>query len=360
MVRWRPVVMGLLIAVVTATALGTVSAGAPGPAATLTVYGWSGDWDLWFQEWGAVFERQTGIKIRYVSGGGLEMFSRVVNERNSPRGDILLSSASYLFQAQNMGLLDPIDWSKVRSAAVVDGRFKFPYVAVFGFDIYELAYNYERVPESMKPTAWEDLADPRWAGKLLMRSPGSDLMAWIWMALEQRYGEEKAWEYMMAMFRNAKLWAATVGEVVQALSLGEAVVGPASIGHIMLATKQAGGTVKGSVPERDPILMLNGLAIIKNGPNRKQAEKFIDFFLDTYVQDFIMNRVGTSLAVNRTVKLANEDLVRIGLGGTPVEEVLKRAYLPDWTDWTQVDASGRTKLGKLSAELDIRAKNSSR
>jgi ABC-type Fe3+ transport system substrate-binding protein len=249
-----------------------------------------------------------------------------------------------------------IPWDQISNAAYVDDKFKFPSVSVFGYDIFQLAYNYKAVDAANVPKNWKDLAGPEWAGRVMMRSPQADLTAWIWFALNEEYGEEKAWEYLLGMFKNSKVWAGTVGEVVQGLSMGEVVVAPASIGHVMLSVQQAGGTIASSVPEINPVLMLNGLSLIKNGPNPEGAVAFINFFLDTYVQDFIMNIAGTSVAVNNRVELTNQDLVKVGLGGVSLEEVLERAFTPDWLYWTFVEENGNTRLGNLSLEIEARVR----
>lgn len=316
----------------------------------LVVYGWSGDWDLWFQEWGARFKQETGIEVQYVSGGGLEMLSRVIAEKDSPRADLLLSSGSYLYQLDNMGLLSPIPWDQVQNAADVDDRFKTESVAVFGYDVYHLAYNPNHVSDSEVPASWADLTKPEWKGRIIQRDPGSDLTAWVWMALADQYGEEKATETIVKMFENATSYASSVGTVVQELASGEVDVAPASIGHIMLAVQQAGGNVRSGMPDR-PILMYNGLGIIKNGPNQEAAVKFIDFFLGTYIQDFIMNKAGTSVAVNSKVKLTNTDLVDIGLGGISLDEVLAMAYTPDFAYWSETVDGDQTRLSALCAKL---------
>lgn len=326
------------------------------PGGTVTVYGWSGDWDLWFKNWGAVFEKETGIKVQYVSGDGLAMMSRVVAEKDKPRADLLLSSASYLYQLKNMGLLEKVPWDKVVNAADVDSRFKDDSVAIFGYDVYHLAYNPKKLKAEEVPKTWSDLANPKWKGRILLRDPGSDLTAWVWMALADQYGKDKAFQITREMFGNAKSYASSAGQLVQALAAGEVDVAPASIGHIMLAVKQAGGNVSSAMPDR-PILMLNGLGIIKNSPNPEGAVKFLDFFLGTYVQEFIMNKAGTSIAVNSTVKLTNEDLVKIGLGGIAIPDVLKIAYLPDWNYWSELQGD-KTRLAILSAEIADQVKSS--
>ncbi|AKH99692.1 ABC-type Fe3+ transport system, periplasmic component [Hoeflea sp. IMCC20628] len=322
---------------------------------TVTIYGWSGDWDLWFSEWGDKFTDETGIKVQYVSGGGLEMYSRVLAEKDAPKADLLLSSASYLFQANNLGVLGNIAWDGMANAKDVDARFKFDSVGVFGYDIYHIAYNTSVVDVADAPKSWADLADPKWKDRVIQRTPASDLSAWIWMAIAANEGEDKAWETVLAMYENSSTWVSSSGEMVQSLALGEGDLGPASIGHIMLAANQAGAPIASAMPE-SPVLMLNGLGMIKDGPNAEGAAKFLDFFLGTYVQDFIMNKAGTSIAVNNAVELTNNDLVEIGLGGMTVSEVLEISYLPDWSHWTESVGEDKTRLGELSNEIDKRVK----
>lgn len=322
---------------------------------TVTVYGWSGDWDLWFAQWGEKFKQDTGITVQYVSGGGLEMYSRVLAEKEAPKADLLLSSASYLFQAKNLGALRSIPWDSLQNAKDVDARFKFDAVAVIGYDIYHMAYSTTAIAAGDAPKKWADLANPKWKGRVIQRTPASDLTAWIWMALAKTEGEDMAWQTVLAMFKNSSTWVNSSGEMVQALALGEGDLAPASIGHVMLAVKQAGAPIASAMPET-PILMLNGLGLVKNSPNPEGAAKFLDFFLGQYVQDFIMNKAGTSIAVNNTVDLTNKDLVKVGLGGMPIDQVLDIAFLPDWTHWTETVADGQTRLGELSAEIDKRVK----
>lgn len=322
-------------------------------AEQVVVYGWAGDWDLWFKEWGAKFKEETGIEVLYLSGSGLEMFSRVIAEKDQPRADLLLSSAAYLFQLQNMGLFEPIPYGRLANAQYLDPRFKYPAVVIWGWDIYMIAYNQERIPPEDIPTKWQDLADPKFAGRLIVRPPTSDLTAWVWIPLADKYGEEVAWETVLGMFKNAVLWAASTGDLVSALVAGEGDVAPASLGHIMLARFLWGAPIAASVPDL-PVVMLNGFGIIKNCPHPDAAIKFLDFFLGSYIQDYIMNKLGTSISVNRTVALNNPKIAEIL--GTSIEDILARAYFIDWPYWTEFVEEGRTRIGVLCGEIDNRVK----
>lgn len=323
-------------------------------AQEVVVYGWAGDWDLWFQEWGAKFEKETGIRVRYLSGSGLEMFSRVIAEKEYPRADLLLSSAAYLFQLQNMGLFADIPYEELSNAPYLAPAFKYKAVVVWGWDLYMIAYNEERVPPEDIPTRWQDLADPKFKGRLIVRPPASDLTAWIWIALADKYGEDVAWEVTLGMFKNAVLWAPSTGDLVSALVAGEGDVAPASFGHVMLAKYLWGAPISSSIPEL-PVLMLNGFGIIKGGPNFENAVKFLDFFLGPYIQDYIMNKLGTSISVNTTVELTNPRLIEL-LKGRSVDEVLEKAYVIDWPYWTQFVKDQQTRIGLLAQNVEERVK----
>ncbi|MEM3434264.1 MAG: extracellular solute-binding protein [Candidatus Methanomethyliaceae archaeon] len=320
----------------------------------VVVYGWAGDWDLWFKEWGATFEAETGIKVLYMSGSGLEMYSRVIAEKDNPRADLLLSSAAYLFQLANMGLFEVLPYSKLVNAANVDERFKYERVVIWGWDLYMIGYNTERVSPEDIPTKWQDLANPKFKGRLIVRPPASDLTAWIWIPLADKYGEDVAWAVTLGMFNNAVLWAPSTGDLVSALVGGEGDVAPASFGHIMLARYLWGAPIAPSLPDY-PVVMLNGFGLIKGAPHPDAAVKFLDFFLGEYVQDYIMNKLGTSISVNQVVKLNNPQLTELMQGKSP-QEILQQAYFIDWPYWTEFVGDQRTRIGLLAAEIERRVK----
>lgn len=322
----------------------------------VVVYGWSGQWDLWFAEWGKEFEKETGIKLKYVSGGTSEIYQKALTEASSgkPTADLFMGGAGYLHQLNSKGLLESIPWDQIPNGADVDQRFKNKNIAFWGYDVYQIGYNTDFLKGNDVPKKWIDLANPKLQDKVVMRTPGSELTSYIYFALERQEGPDKAMEDLLKIFKNSKVWAATPGDLERTLSSGEAWVGEAAMGQVMLSNKSS-GKIAAALPEDGAVLMLNGLGILKGAPHKEAAAKFVNFFLSTNVQNFIMNDKGVNLAVNSKVTLTNDKIQSVGLGGHSVDEVLKVAFIPDWEKWTAPQGD-KTKFDLLLADFDKRVK----
>jgi len=128
------------------------------------------------------------------------------------------------------------------------------------------------------------------------------------------------------------------------------------MGSVMVAVQQAGGNVKSVIPEEGSWLMLNTIAIIKNCPHKDAAVKFVNWYLSEYAQNYIMNNIGISIAVNNNVKLNNEAIKEIGLSGHSVDEIVKTAYVPDWAYWIEKVEGDKTRLELRIDELEKKVK----
>jgi ABC-type Fe3+ transport system substrate-binding protein len=335
--------------------------GEEAPAATqptaasteVVVYGWAGNWDLWFETWAEKFKEETGIQIKYISGSGTQMRQRIEAEANEPRADVYIGAPGDAFALDNQGLLAPIPWDSIAPAKDIDERFKFPNVAIWGYDVWQLAYNGQFVDPADAPTKWSDLADPKWDGKVGLREPSLVQAVWHWMPMAEEYGEDKAWEYLVGAYKNAARTAGTPGDAERAIATGEVQVATMSMGNIMVASEQVGGDVEASLPEEGGFLMINSINMVKDSPHPDAALKFLEWYLSPWAQDDIMNNLGISIAVNNSVELTNDKIASVGLGGNALADVLENAYVPDWGYWAEVPAgSERSRLAELIVTLE--------
>ena len=74
-----------------------------GESTELIVYGWSGNWDLWFADWAKEFEEEYGINIKYISGQGTAMRERIVAE-DAAQSDIFISTPGDAFLLGNQAI----------------------------------------------------------------------------------------------------------------------------------------------------------------------------------------------------------------------------------------------------------------
>jgi ABC-type Fe3+ transport system substrate-binding protein len=321
---------------------------------SITVYGWTGDWDLWFKTWGAKFKSETGITLHYLSGPGTTMRQRIVAEKAS-KSDIFIGTPSDNYTLAQQGMLANIPWGKLPDNSAIDPKFKAPQVGIWGYDMELIAYNTKYLSPSQAPTSWADLANPKWKGKLGLNDPTQEGATRAILVMEKKYGKQRAFSMLHQMYQNAKLTYNTPGAEESALASGSSEIEDTSMGSVMVMVKQAGASIKTVVPSEGAFLMLNSISIMKNAPNPAGALAFVKFYFSDYMQNVIMNQLGISIAVDSNVKVANKSLAE-GLGGKTPAEVLQNAYVPDWAALVKPDSSGQSALTTLYADVAKAAK----
>jgi ABC-type Fe3+ transport system substrate-binding protein len=345
------------MSVVALAACGSSGSGGSGNSAStaakaggsITVYGWSGDWDLWFKTWGAKFKQETGITLNYISGPGTTMRQRIAAEHAS-KSDIFVGTPSDNYTLAQEGLLANIPWNKLPDDSAIDSKFKAPQVGVWGYDMELIAYNTKYLKASQAPTSWAALASPKWKGKIGVSDPTQEGATRSTLVMIKKYGKAKALSLLGQMYRNAKLTYSTPGAEESALASGSIPVEDTSMGSVMVMLQQAGASIKTVVPSEGAFLMLNSISIMKHAPNPAGALAFVKFFYSDYMQNIIMNQLGISIAVDSNVKVTSKTLSE-GLGGKTPAQVLQTAYVPDWAALVKTNSSGQSQLADLYTEI---------
>lgn len=141
------------------------------------------------------FSDETGIEVNLVTGSGDALITRLTSEgRNSPADVLLTTDAGRLYRAREAGVLQPVSSEALESA--VPANLRSPDSLWYGLSIRArvLVVAPERVEADALRT-YEDLADPRWKGRICVRSSGNiynqSLVAG--MLAQQDRAETEAW-----------------------------------------------------------------------------------------------------------------------------------------------------------------------
>lgn len=116
------------------------------------------------------YTKETGVEIKFATGNEGALMERLKAEgANSPADILLTVDAGNLWQAGNEGLLQKLD-SKVLKANI-PAHLRDPDDQWFGMSVRArtMVYSTERVKPG-ELTTYEDLADPKWKGRLLLRT----------------------------------------------------------------------------------------------------------------------------------------------------------------------------------------------
>ena len=136
-------------------------------------------------EFEAGFERDhPNLDVRWLDMGSQDALDRVRSEKENPQADIWWGAPSTLFQqAEKEGLLQPYhpSWAGQVSADARSARD-------FWYGTYEtpevIAYNTAVLKPGEAPQDWDDLLDPKWQNKIILRDPlASGTMRTIFCAM---------------------------------------------------------------------------------------------------------------------------------------------------------------------------------
>jgi iron(III) transport system substrate-binding protein len=119
------------------------------------------------------FADLSGVKINRIDAEPDPLVERLKAEGDKSPCDVFITTdAGRIERARQMGLLQPVT-SEVLTKSV-PAHLRDPDGNWFGFSkrARVIMYNKEKVSAADAPKTYEDLADPKWKGKLLIRASG--------------------------------------------------------------------------------------------------------------------------------------------------------------------------------------------
>lgn len=234
------------------------------------------------------FEKDTGIKVKFVRMSGGETLSRIRAEKNNPQASVWYGgSADSYIMAKNEGLLEAY---KSPNAAKIPAHFKDAdgyWTGVYqGYLGFILDKRYFEEHQLKPPTSWDDLLKPEFTGQIVMGNPGSASTGYVIVsAIVQKLGEEKGMEYLAKLDKQVKQYTKAGAAPARSAALGEAAIGITYLHNGIRLMKEGNTNVELSIPEDGTAYELGAVAIIKNAPQPKAAKKFVDWVLTKKAQE---------------------------------------------------------------------------
>ncbi|MGE0489445.1 MAG: ABC transporter substrate-binding protein [Vulcanimicrobiota bacterium] len=251
------------------------------------------------------FEAKTGIEVVQVLEGTTKVFGRLRAEKSRPKADVWYGGGGMIpfITAADEGLLEPYkpkgweDMPETRGNLILrDPEFRWVGMSVIALGY---AYNPQVTKEEELPKTWDELADPKWKGKIEMWDPGTSGTAMLFLDaallrhINSGAGEEAGWEYLTAYWKNLKPYTVE-GKPAFNVARGETAIG-LHFEHQVLEffEEQSGGQVSGAsdnikwtLPKDSPVVV-DPIALVKGGPNSENGKKFIDFVMSPEGQQIV-------------------------------------------------------------------------
>ncbi len=169
-----------------------------------------------------LYTKQTGIQFNLHTGKPGPILERLAAAGKNGGADILLTvDAGNLWHAAERGLLVPVDSEALVQS--VPAALRDPENRWFGFSkrARTLAYNTEKIsPDDL--SSYEDLADPKWKGRLCLRTSKKVYNQSLVATLIAHHGEEATEEIVKGWVANlAAEPFSNDTKVLQAVAMGQ-------------------------------------------------------------------------------------------------------------------------------------------
>ncbi|MHB8823803.1 MAG: extracellular solute-binding protein, partial [Thiobacillus sp.] len=148
------------------------------------------------------YTRDTGVAIKFITDKEGPLMARLKAEGKNTPADVLLTvDAGNLWQASEEGLLRPIQSKTLR--ANVPAHLRDPDNEWFGLSVRARTIVYN--PNKVRPTelsTYEDLANPKWKGRLCLRTSKKVYNQSLVAMMITEYGEGKTEDIVSGWVNN--------------------------------------------------------------------------------------------------------------------------------------------------------------
>ena len=244
------------------------------------------------------FTEATGIEVNLIEANGDQLIERVRADGDRSPADVLITvDAARLHRAEQAGLFAQTDFSAL--IPELEPHLVDPDQYWVGFTLRArvLAYSAERV-EAGDVSTYEDLADPRWAGRICIRESGNAYNQSLLASIIARSGEDAA-----------EAWAASIvanmarppqgGDRDQIKGIAAGICDVAVVNHYyyaMLANsaqeadQEAAASTVLLFPNQDTSgahINVSGAGIAANAPHPEEARELIAFLFSQDAQRLV-------------------------------------------------------------------------
>ena len=244
----------------------------------------------------AAFTKETGIEVNMIQGKAEELMERVKLEGESSPCDVFVTvDAGNLWRAQEAGVFAPTKSEFLDTH--IPQQYHEPEGHWFGFSTRARVIIYDKTkvkPEDL--STYEDLADPKWQGRILIRSSNNIYNQSLLASLVEHHGEAEAEAWAKGLVANfARKPEGGDTDQIKALAAGE---GDIAISNTYYFARILGGddaALKKQVEnlavffpnqqDRGTHVNVSGAGAAKYAPNRDNAVKFLEFMAKPEAQE---------------------------------------------------------------------------
>src|SRR5687768_18471325 len=292
------------------------------------------------------------IDVQWVDMGSQEVLERVRAEKPNPQADVWFGAPAEAFdRATKENLLQPY---KPTWAAAIDPEARDSRDNWYGTYLTPevIGYNSEAVTEAEAPKDWDDVLDPKWRDRIIIRDPiASGTMRAIFGAIIARElartGSTRAgYDWLLRLDANTKEYTLNPTILYQKLGRQEGVITLYNMPDMATLQQRTKIPVKWVVPASGTPVLVEGIAIVKGAKHPEVAKRFYEFVttrdaLRTAARDFLRIPARTDLPADSLpawIRDANRTMKTM-----PVDRQLLADSLDVWMRYWDANIRNRGK-----------------
>ncbi|MEL6788566.1 MAG: Fe(3+) ABC transporter substrate-binding protein [Cyanobacteria bacterium J06607_15] len=238
------------------------------------------------------FTEKTGISINLIEGKDDELIERVKSEgANSPADILITVDAGRLWRAAEADIFAPVESTILEEK--IPENLQDPENLWFGYSkrARVIIYNKDRVDPSQLST-YEDLADPKWQGKFIVRSSSNIYNQSLVAGMIEEKGEEATAQWIEGLVSNFA--RAPQGNDTSQIEDVAAGVADLTLANTYYLARYADnpevfekvGIFYPNQEDGGTHVNISGAGLLKNAPNREQAIAFLEYLASPEAQEF--------------------------------------------------------------------------
>ncbi len=290
----------------------------------------------------AAFTEETGITVNVINASADELIQRMETEGEDSPADLLITvDAGRLNLAHQKGLLQPVVSAFL--SGIVPSQYRQPDGYWYGMTLRArvIAFSKDRINPG-EINDYEDLADPKWKGRVLVRSSDNVYNQSLLASIVAANGEDRSIDWAKGVVANlARAPKGSDRDQVKAIAGGEGdltLVNTYYIGQLLTSSneeeRKAGEAVGILFPNqenRGAHVNVSGVAVAKYAKNKDNAVKLAEFLLGEATQRKLAESnyeypINPSIDANELVKqwgTFKKDSVSLALLGQYNEQAIR-------------------------------------
>lgn len=291
------------------------------------------------------------VDVRWLDMGSQEVYDRVRSEKANPQADIWFGGPDTIFaRGAREGLLEPFrpSW-----ASAVPPEAREPRNLYFG--LYRtpavIVYNSAAVPPAEAPRDWDDILQPRWKGKVLIRYPlaSGTMRAIFGMILARSVAEtgspERGFDWLRRLDGQTREYVMNASVLVEKIARREGLVTVWDLPDVLLEMRRSKDLAYVFPASGTPIID-DSIGLVRGARHASQARALIEWLGSPEAQVLTAQTfrlpARTDLPAERLPQWARD---------------IEKTMIPAKMDWELIDREGQSWMAKWDREVRGKGKN---